>query len=302
MKIVIFGYGEDGAAAYRKLMGDDKFEIIGFADNSIFKQGNFVNGLPILSIDDLIHLRATTEFSVIIAAREWFIIGEELENAEIGIYGVYKNSEIAQYNRMSFDRLDLSRKITLYAGDICDDIHMANLELYGLSINKADARHILHDITNKYPLPDNSIYSYLAEDVLEHIEYSKLIDSINEIFRILKKGSLFRICLPDYNSPYLNNISMKSRDGKILFDPTGGGQYKKEGVVNGGHKWFPNYSSVKYLLDRTKFKDVRFLCYRTKNGDLIRSKIDFSKGHINRISSDDQDAEQIYSIVVDCYK
>ena len=120
---------------------------------------------------------------------------------------------------MTFERLDLSKQITLYAGDICDEEHLKNPNLYGLSIHKADKRHILADITNEYPLPDNSIYSYQAEDVLEHIEPQKLVDTINEIYRILGDG-VFRICLPDYNSPYLKNISMKSKEGRILFDPT----------------------------------------------------------------------------------
>ena len=88
-------------------------------------------------------------------------------------------------------------------------MHMSEPNLYGLSINKADSKHILHDITNHYPLPDNSIYSYQAEDVLEHIAFEKLVDTINEIYRILHEGGLLRICLPDYYSAYLVNSPME---------------------------------------------------------------------------------------------
>lgn len=302
MKIVIFGYGLGGVELYRKLVATDKFKIVGFADNSIYKQGKIVNGSSIMSMGDLIQLKDMIDFAVIIAAEKWFIIGEELEKAGIRIYGVYKDGEIIEYNRMSFERLDLSRKITLYAGDICDDVHLSNLDLYGLSINKADSRHIIHDITNRFPLPDHSIHSFQIEDVLEHIEIIKVPDCINEIYRILRKGSLLRISLPDYNSPYLNDISMKDKDGNVLFDPTGGGKYTEAGVSDGGHIWFPNYNLVKDLLDKTKFKNIQFLCYYTESGELIRKEIDMDKGYIIRMSRDVNMKKPIYSMVVDCYK
>lgn len=302
MKIVIWGYGSLGATLYMELIDKDEYEVIGFADNSTYKQGNFVNNLPIMPMIDLIKLKETTDYRVIIASGKWFVIGVELEKLGIPIEGIYQNGEITKYDRMCFERLDLSRPITLYAGDIGDDVHRADLNLYGLSINKSDSRHIFHDITYKYPLPDSSIFSYMAEDVLEHIDYNKLPDTINEIWRVLKQGSLFRICLPDYFSPYLDIISMKDKDGKILFDPAGGGNYGESGVSNGGHVWFPNYFNVKALLEKTKFRNWDLLCYHTENGELVRKEIDFSKGYIKRVPQYNDQDKPVYSIVVDCYK
>ncbi len=81
--------------------------------------------------------------------------------------------------------------IFLYAGDILD-IEEYNIKgLFGLSINRSDKRHIKHDITVAYPLMDNCVDCYQAEDVFEHIEYDKLIGVINEIYRILKPGGAF---------------------------------------------------------------------------------------------------------------
>lgn len=302
MNIIIWGYGIEGVKLYRELVNDADYKVIGFADNSIYKQGNIVGKFTILSMQDLLHLKLKIDFSVIIAARQWFIVGEELEKHDISIEGIYQNGSIAKYDRMTFKRLDFSKNIMLYAGDICDDVHMSNPNLYGLSINKSDSRHILHDITVKYPLPDESIYSYQAEDVLEHIEYDKLVDAINEIYRILKQGGLLRICFPDYFSPYLDNITMKNKEGGILFDPTGEGNFGEDGVENGGHVWFPNYKNVMLLLENTMFNNISLLCYHTETGELVRKGIDFDKGYINRIPRDIESEGQIYSIVVDCYK
>lgn len=138
--------------------------------------------------------------------------------------------------------------------------------------------------------------------MLEHIEYDKLVDAINEIYRILKQGGLLRICFPDYFSPYLDNITMKDEEGGILFDPTGGGHFGEDGVENGGHVWFPNYKNVMLLLENTMFNNSSLLCYHTETGELVRKGIDFDKGYINRIPRDIESEGQIYSIVVDCYK
>ena len=95
---------------------------------------------------------------------------------------------------------------------------------------------------------------------------------------------------------------MHDKNGNIVFDPTGGGSYGMNGVENGGHVWFPNYDNVKELLQKTMFKNIDFLCYHTKEEEVVMKDIDFSLGHINRIPTEIRERELIYSIVVDCRK
>ena len=301
MNIIIFGYGYEGVKLYRELEDSNKYNVIGFADNSLYKQGNRVGSNIIMSMDELIQLKETVDYSVLIDAKKWYEIGQQLENYDIPIEGIYQNGSIETYDRMSFERLDLTKKIVLYAGDIYDEIHMSDENLYGLSISKADSKHILHDIRIKYPLPDNCIFSYQAEDVLEHIEQERLVMVIDEIYRILKKRGLFRICLPDYFSPYLKNTAMKDEHGNIIFDPTGGGDWGSKGVINGGHLWFPNYITVKRLLEKTKFRNINFLCYHTEEGILMKKEIDYLKGYVIRVP-EQECKNPVYSMVVDCYK
>lgn len=299
-KIIIFGYGYTGVKLYRKLENNEAYSVIGFADNSLYKQGMYVDNQKVRSMDDLIKLKEHADFGVIIAAKEWYIIGQQLEERDIRIEGIFIDEEILPYEVMDFEKLDLTSEIKLYAGDICDDVHMKDKNLYGLSITKADKKHILHDITYNYPLPDNCIASYQAEDVLEHIALEKVIPVINEIYRILKPGAIFRICLPDYYSPYLKKVSMMDINGNIIYDPTGGGVYGKNGVENGGHMWFPNYHKVKEILKQTKFKKIEFVCYHMMDETLCMKDIDFSKGFIRRVTLGEK--QNIYSMVIDCYK
>lgn len=298
--IIIWGYGIWGVQLFRQLKSDCRYNIIGFADNSKSKQGKFVAGKKIYSFEEVADLVDKQDFEVIIASRAYDVIGRQLVDEGIKVGGLYLGHEIKEYHTLCWEDIDYDRRVDLYAGDICDEIHLANPNLYGLSISKSDAHHIFHDITVPYPIPDKCVDSYQAEDVLEHIEYDKLVSTINEIYRVLKPRAIFRITLPDYNSPYLKEISMCDEEGNLVFDATGGGDYDGGRVIKGGHVWFPTIDNVKKLLKKTSFENNKYLCYRDSDGLLHKEVIDFSIGHINRVNGKADD--DIYSIVVDCIK
>jgi len=170
------------------------------------------------------------------------------------------------------------RSLKLYAGDIFDQ------ELYGdvvgLSLSRNDDKHILHDMTYKIPLQDNLVESFQSEDVFEHIVYEKLIFIINEIYRTLKPGHLFRLSLPDYRCDVLYNRSVKDSLGNIVFDPGGGGS-----LNNPGHLWFPRLETVRALIEQTFFYtngNVEYLHYYNVDNTFVLKPIDYSKGHVSR--------------------
>jgi|TARA_B110000116_G_scaffold268454_1_gene282541 SAM-dependent methyltransferase len=200
--------------------------------------------------------------------------------------------------------------IYLYCGDLSKQRrNYTNIPFIGLSLNNNLGYHIKHDITKPFLLRDNSVDIVQSEDVMEHIEYNMLRKTINEIFRILKPGGLFRLSMPDYKCDILYNRSEKDKNGNIIFDKNGGGRYDNinKKVVLGGHVWFPNYSSVKSLLDSTNFSSskLHYLHYYDNNNNPITNKIDYSKGYISRTPDHDNRVKNPYrpmSIVVDCYK
>ena len=124
--------------------------------------------------------------------------------------------------------------LNLYAGDIPNKDFYKNL--LGLSLTKENKNHIKWDLCKfPYPFKENSIESFQSEDVFEHIDYNKLVDIIDEIYRILKPNSLFRLSMPDYNCDILYKRSIYDFYGNIVYDPLGGGTFE-----NPGHVWFPN--------------------------------------------------------------
>ncbi len=211
---------------------------------------------------------------------------------------------------MKFEDIIDNDKIFLYCGWLPRDRRdYTNIPFVGLSLYEENEIHIQHDITRPMPLKDNTVDIVQSEDVMEHIEYSMLKKSIDEIFRVLKPGGLFRLSMPDYKCDVLYNRSEKDGNGNIIFDNGGGGRYDRtnEKVVGGGHVWFPVFSSVKSLLESTHFSNdkINYLHYYDENDKPIMNKIDYSKGYIRRTPDHDdrvKNPSRPMSIVVDLYK
>ena len=300
INIVIWGYCAKGIEVSEKVRKLEQYEFIGFADNSVYKQGNYVDGKLIYSMEQLCELKKEKNFSVIIAIEKWKEVEVECIQKEIQIEAVYMNGEIHQYPFPSFESLDYNKRIKFYAGDIYDKIHKNIEGLYGLSLCTVDSRHIIHDVREKYPVPDNSIESYEAEDVFEYVEKERQIDAINEIYRILRPQGYVRFTLPDYNSPYLKRRTMCNKNGEFLFDAMGGGTYATDGIQENGSIYFATYEDFKETLEKTMFSRIEWLCYYTEDGILHKKHIDMDKGYVSRISNESD--ENVYCLVVDCYK
>ena len=212
---------------------------------------------------------------------------------------------------MKWQNLNGRDKIQLYAGDIPLG-HPQSRTHIGLSLDTENHNHIKHDITKPFLTADNSIHSFQSEDVFEHIEYEKMPDVLDEIYRVLKPGGLCRISVPDYRCDILYDRSLKTQSGELVFDPIGGGQLVIDSetniftVTNGGHVWFPTYENVKNIIEKTKFSTegkYEFLhCYYSDGVEL--KEVDYFLGYISRTPDHDErvkNPRRPMSIVVDLY-
>lgn len=195
----------------------------------------------------------------------------------------------------------------LYAGDLFPDAPQWSTHI-GLTINRPNERNLAHDLTRPMPIPDESISAYQAEDVFEHIVYDAIAPIFEDIYRVMKRGGLFRLSVPDYRCDILRARSVMDTAGKIVFDPGGGGRFENGTVVAGGHVWFPTYETVKDLFDRSSFGArgiVRFLHYIGADGTSVMKPIDYALGFVKRTPDHDArvaDPRRVMSIVVDAWK
>ena len=298
---IIWGYGFLGTVVYNKLRRARKYDLLGFADNNPEKSQYYVAGTKIRNIKDCQQLLKEVDYKVIIASNKWAEIGLQLEAYGIPVVAIFAGNEIKAYSQKHFEDIDYDNPVVFYAGEIVDDDNLKDPKMIGVCINKGDDKHILHDITNPFPVENESIDGFIAEHVLEHIEYSKLVDVINEIYRILKPGATLRICLPDYNSKYLRDQVMTNEKGIFIFDANGGGTYKEGIISGGGHVWFPDIDNVKRLIEKTNFDNYAFLCYRTEQGQLVRNSFNNDYLHLCRANKS-LDDELFIDMIVDCQK
>ena len=127
------------------------------------------------------------------------------------------------FHKMTFEEAAAFNGLRLYAGDIPAKPLYENQGFIGLSIKQADWNTIKHDITRPFPLKDNTVDFFQAEDVLEHIPYEALPAVFAEIHRILKPGARFRLSVPDYRCDVYASRCQRDAQGRIVFDPDGGG-------------------------------------------------------------------------------
>ncbi len=229
---------------------------------------------------------------------------ELLANRAMLITKYYKKLQsLVKFRALTFDKLLERERICLYAGDLPG---MPGYEKFvGLSLSQANRWHINHDLTKPYPLPDNCVEMFQSEDVFEHIDLDLLPAAITEIYRILKPGGLFRLGLPDYRCDVLMNRSIKGANGKVIFDPKGGGAFVNGKVVNAGHVWFPLIENVRELLAQAPFHNLDFRHYYNEQGEAVMNPIDYSISHVKRTPDHDprvQNPRRPMSLVVDCTK
>lgn len=209
------------------------------------------------------------------------------------------------FHKMTFAEAASFNVLRLYAGDIPSKPLYENEGFIGLSIKQADWNTIKHDITKPFPLENESVDFFQAEDVLEHIPYEALPAVLAEVHRILKPGARMRISVPDYRCDVYANRCERDAAGAIVFDPDGGGWYRDGQLGGGAHLWFPTYEQVKALADGSPFETAHFYHYYTPAGQSVTEPIDYTLGYIDRTPDHDPRVQNPYralSLVVDLIK
>jgi SAM-dependent methyltransferase len=170
----------------------------------------------------------------------------------------------------------------LYFGSI-DRNQIQRIEggFIGLSLKPSHFSEIRCDISRaSLPFASNSIDKVQAEDVFEHIQLDSLPKVCDEIFRVLKKGSVFRLSVPDYNSIVLKRRSIYDYKGRVIADPlTGSSVYydfrsektlTRHGTDGNSHLWFPTKDLLDNLIQNSDLRhcdSIKFWHYNLPEGD-----------------------------------
>jgi SAM-dependent methyltransferase len=119
----------------------------------------------------------------------------------------------------------------------------------GLALNPAHDREMAHDLIAPLPFADGVIAKVQAQDVLEHLPLDKVPAVLDEIYRVLKPGGIFRLSVPDYRSPVLKRRSIYDARGRVTGDARV--RFSEDGHA---HVWFPRYELITHLILKSQIR------------------------------------------------
>lgn len=184
---------------------------------------------------------------------------------------IYFLFSLARFWQLPFDRIKLSywskKSPNLYFGALKrKQVQRVYGGFIGLSLRPIHFFEIKCDVSKgSLPFYSGSISKIQAEDVLEHIQLALIPELLNEIYRVLKPGGIFRLSVPDYNSIVLRKRSIYNYKGEVIADPlTGSSIYYnsqtesievKHRLDGNSHLWFPTKSLLDNLVEASSIRN-----------------------------------------------
>jgi predicted SAM-dependent methyltransferase len=112
--------------------------------------------------------------------------------------------------------------------------------------------HYVRDISNLSIFEDNSVDLIYASHCLEHFHYNEIQNILQEWHRVLKKGGILRLSVPDFDL-LLNIFHASDRDPDSILPQLLGGQNNR---YNFHYTVFNKQNLTKKLLT-TGFENIR---------------------------------------------
>ena len=142
----------------------------------------------------------------------------------------------------------------------------------GLALQPAHDREIQHNFADPLPFADASIAKIQAQDVLEHVAFEKVPAILDEIYRVLRPGGIFRLSVPDYRSPVLKRRSIYDARGRVIgdllmgatsyLDQTTGDARVRFSEDGDAHLWFPRYELITHLVLKSEIREAAIHFYQ----------------------------------------
>ena len=128
------------------------------------------------------------------------------------------------------------------------------------------------DIRKKLRWKNNSVEYINHSQVLEHLYYDKAVKFLRECFRILKKGGIMRISVPDFEKivkEYTEGLKKRNNQGlqiEKIMDALYARNLKSQKY---GHKWMYDRFSLKNILEKCGFMNIKILKNNILNGEIL---------------------------------
>jgi SAM-dependent methyltransferase len=186
----------------------------------------------------------------------------------------------------------------------------------GLALEPQHDREIRHDATAVLPFTDASIAKVQSQDVFEHLPFEKVPFVLDEVYRVLRPGGVFRLSVPDYRSPVMKRRSVYDWRGRVTGDLLmGATTYLDESTGDArvrfsedghAHIWFPRYELITHLIVKSEIRkssEIKFYQFFLDDHSYLCEPIPENEMFVQRAVPHDRRAGGApTSIVVDFIK
>jgi len=177
-----------------------------------------------------------------------------------------------------------------------DWIHIdgSNVKNGGDKRKGGDFSHIKYNDITKLPFQDNSVDIIYNSHVFEYFDRDECKDVLKEWYRVLKKGGILRIGVPDFEACAKLYVNKEYPLDKFVGMFYGKWQINDNKFVY--HKTVYDFVSLKKVLEEAEFKNIRKWDWRNvEHGNID----DYSQAYIPHM---DKDNGVLISLNVECNK
>lgn len=134
---------------------------------------------------------------------------------------------------------------------------------------------IQHDVTTGIPFSSGDVHFIYASHFLEHLNQREGLKFLKECHRVLCKGGIIRIAVPDTKlllSKYMTGTLSDFDEISEENARTPNNSFKFWNLLTGGHKVAYDQESIVDMLVRAGFKDIFKYKFRSSGSELIRTQ------------------------------
>lgn len=153
------------------------------------------------------------------------------------------------------------------------------------------------DIIKGLPVKENSCLGVFCSHVLEHLALEDFRKALNNTYKILKKGGIFRFIVPDLEicaREYIQRLERGEKDALIKFlgpDTLLGTEKRLRGIrgiiyflfSNKNHLWMWDHNSLVAELEQAGFIEIR-KCYYNDSEDKMFQFVENQYRYINSLA------------------
>ncbi len=170
-------------------------------------------------------------------------------------------------------------RLGLYYGNLNPSEPQYNSDFIGLAKYPRHDKEIYHDACERLPFKDGVVLKIQSQDVFEHIEFERVTAILDDIYRVLAPGGVFRLSVPDYRCSMQTMRCVFDDKGRIIADTMMGGSVvfnEAAGTAEAkftdqgdAHLWFPTIEIIRTLIegsDISRCSKVQFHHYFAEDG------------------------------------